>query len=105
MTFKLIANFLSRIFYGWRMIGLVSAIRVVGGGLHPFGFTVFFFSLSQDLRIWRGGNVTGVCALARAGRHRSAARRLSHRSLRPTADPRNGGFSCRRRLHPALLGE
>ena len=46
-------KFLSRIFYGWRMIGLVSAIRIVGGGLHQFGFTVFFLPISQDLGIGR----------------------------------------------------
>lgn len=44
---------LSRIFYGWRMIGLVSAIRIVGGGLHQFGFTVFFLPISHDLGISR----------------------------------------------------
>ena len=33
MTLQPIAQFLSHIFYGWRMVGLVSAIRVVGGGL------------------------------------------------------------------------
>ena len=35
------------------MVGLVSAIRVVGGGLHQFGFTVFFLPISQDLGISR----------------------------------------------------
>jgi MFS family permease len=45
--------FLSRIFYGWRMVGLVSAIRVVGGGLHQYGFTVFFLPISQDLGLSR----------------------------------------------------
>ena len=44
---------LSRAFYGWRMIGLVSAIRIVGGGLHQFGFTVFFLPISHDLGISR----------------------------------------------------
>ena len=44
---------LSRVFYGWRMIGLVSAIRIVGGGLHQFGFTVFFLPISHDLGISR----------------------------------------------------
>ena len=53
MTFKLISNFVSRIFYGWRMVGLVSAIRVVGGGLHQYGFTVFFLPISQDLGLSR----------------------------------------------------
>ena len=42
-----------RLFYGWRMIGLVSAIRVVGGGLHQYGFTVFFLPISQDLGLSR----------------------------------------------------
>lgn len=46
-------KFLSRIFYGWRMVGLVSLIRIVGGGLHQFGFTVFFLPISQDLGIGR----------------------------------------------------
>ena len=53
MNPNLLAHFLSRIFYGWRMIGLVSAIRIVGGGLHQFGFTVFFLPISQDLGISR----------------------------------------------------
>jgi sugar phosphate permease len=44
---------LSSIFYGWRMVGLVTAIRIVGGGLHQFGFTVFFLPISQDLGISR----------------------------------------------------
>ena len=35
------------------MVGLVSAIRIVGGGLHQFGFTVFFLPISQDLGISR----------------------------------------------------
>ena len=48
-----IGGSLSRIFYGWRMIGLVSAIRVVGGGLHQYGFTVFFLPISQDLGLSR----------------------------------------------------
>lgn len=47
------SSFFSRIFYGWHMVGLVSAIRIVGGGLHQFGFTVFFLPISQDLNISR----------------------------------------------------
>jgi MFS family permease len=53
MPFKAFLNSLSGIFYGWRMIGLVSAIRIVAGGLHQFGFTVFFLPISQDLGISR----------------------------------------------------
>ena len=42
-------------FYGWRMVGLVSAMRVLGGGLHNYGFTVFFLPISEDLGLnrWR----------------------------------------------------
>jgi MFS family permease len=50
MSFKVS---LPKVFYGWRMIGLVSAIRIVGGGLHQFGFTVFFLPISHDLGISR----------------------------------------------------
>jgi MFS family permease len=53
MSVKVLSRFYSRIFYGWRMVGLVSLIRVVGGGLHQFGFTVFFLPISQDLNISR----------------------------------------------------
>jgi hypothetical protein len=35
------------------MLGLVTIIRIVGGGLHQFGFTVFFLPISQDLGISR----------------------------------------------------
>jgi MFS family permease len=44
---------LTELFYGWRMVGLVSALRVLGGGLHNYGFTVFFLPLSQDLGLSR----------------------------------------------------
>src|SRR5918994_7443337 len=53
MNFQSFPDFFSRIFYGWRMIGLVSAIRVVGGGIHQFGFTVFFLPISQELGLSR----------------------------------------------------
>lgn len=43
----------TQLFYGWRMVGLVSALRVLGGGLHNYGFTVFFLPLSQDLGLSR----------------------------------------------------
>lgn len=44
---------LSGLFYGWRMVGAASALRVLGAGLHSFGFTVFFLPLSQDLNLSR----------------------------------------------------
>src|SRR6266478_8088826 len=53
MSSNPITRFLTHIFYGWRMVGLVSAIRIVGGGLHQYGFTVFFLPISQDLGLSR----------------------------------------------------
>ncbi|HKX50679.1 MAG TPA: MFS transporter [Candidatus Binatia bacterium] len=53
MSFNVFFNLLSDVYYGWRMVGLVSIIRIVGGGLHQFGFTVFFLPISQDLGISR----------------------------------------------------
>ena len=53
MSFAIFSSFFSGIFYGWRMVGLVTVIRIVGGGLHQFGFTVFFLPISQDLGISR----------------------------------------------------
>ncbi len=44
---------LSGLFYGWRMVGSASALRVLASGLHSFGFTVFFLPLSQDLNLSR----------------------------------------------------
>ncbi len=65
MIVSTIARPLQRIFYGWRMIGLVSAIRVVGGGLHQYGFTVFFLPISEDLGLSRAATSLAF-SLARA---------------------------------------
>jgi MFS family permease len=47
------------------MVGLVSAIRILGGGLHNYGFTVFFLPLSQDLGLSRAATSLAF-SLARA---------------------------------------
>ena len=44
---------LTGLFYGWRMVVASCALRVLGAGLHGFGFTVFFLPLSQDLNLNR----------------------------------------------------
>jgi MFS family permease len=41
------------LFYGWRMVAASCGLRVLGAGLHSFGFTVFFLPLSQDLNLNR----------------------------------------------------
>ena len=55
----------SNLYYGWRMIGLVSALRVLGGGLHQYGFTVFFLPVTQDLGLTRAATSLAF-SLARA---------------------------------------
>lgn len=47
------------------MVGLVSALRVLGGGLHNYGFTVFFLPISQDLGLTRA-ETSLAFSLARA---------------------------------------
>jgi len=55
----------SRLFYGWRMIAVGSALRILGGGLYHYGFTVFFLPISQDLGLTRAA-LSLVFSLARA---------------------------------------
>ncbi|MGB7946590.1 MAG: MFS transporter [Candidatus Binatia bacterium] len=47
------------------MIGLVSALRVLGGGLHNYGFTVFFLPVTQELGLTRASTSLAF-SLARA---------------------------------------
>jgi MFS family permease len=56
---------LSSLYYGWRMIGLVFALRILGGGLHNYGFTVFFLPVTQDLGLTRASTSLAF-SLARA---------------------------------------
>jgi MFS family permease len=44
---------LTGLFYGWRMVAASAAVRVLGAGLHSYGFTVFFLPLSQELNLSR----------------------------------------------------
>jgi MFS family permease len=62
---KSVRSSLSKIFYGWRMVGLVTAMRVLGGGLHNYGFTVFFLPISEDLGLNRA-QTSLAFSLARA---------------------------------------
>jgi sugar phosphate permease len=58
-------NKISGAFYGWRMVGVGSALRILGGGLYFYGFSVFFLPLSQDLGLSRAATSL-VFSLARA---------------------------------------
>lgn len=46
-------NKLSSLFYGWHMVGVSAAVRLLGAGLHSYGFTIFFLPLSQELNLSR----------------------------------------------------
>ncbi|MGH7834651.1 MAG: MFS transporter [Candidatus Binatia bacterium] len=41
------------IFYGWRMMAAAAVLRILGSGLHHYGFTIFFLPLSRDLELSR----------------------------------------------------
>jgi MFS family permease len=56
---------LKNIFYGWRMIAIGSAFRVVGGGLHMYGFTIFFLPLTEELKLTRAATSL-IFSLSRA---------------------------------------
>src|SRR6478672_7902782 len=56
---------LADLFYGWRMIAVGSALRILGGGIYFYGFSVFFLPLSQDLGLSRAATSL-VFSLARA---------------------------------------
>ena len=53
MNFPDLIKPISTFYYGWRMIGVVSSLRIFGGGLHQYGFTVFFLPVTQDLGLTR----------------------------------------------------
>ena len=55
----------AHLYYGWRMIAVGSAIRILGGGLHLYGFTVFFLPISHELGLSRAATSL-VFSLARA---------------------------------------
>src|SRR3990172_11916254 len=65
MSFKTLIRAPAQLFYGWRMVAVGSAIRILGGGLHLYGFTAFFLSLSQDLGLSRAATSL-IFSLARA---------------------------------------
>lgn len=63
--FTRIGGRLSDVYFGWRMVAVGSVLRVLGGGLYFYGFSVFFLPLSQDLGLSRA-STSLVFSLARA---------------------------------------
>ena len=64
MIEKLITR-LSGTFYGWWMVALGCSIRMLGGGFHLYGFTIFFLPITQELGLSRAAT-SAVFSLARA---------------------------------------
>ena len=65
MDIKTLLRIPARLYFGWRMIAVGSAIRILGGGLHLYGFAVFFLPISQELGLSRAATSL-VFSLARA---------------------------------------
>lgn len=53
------------LFYGWRMVAVGAVIRMLGGGFHLYGFTVFFLPITQELGLTRAATSLAF-SLARA---------------------------------------
>lgn len=53
------------LFYGWRMVAVGCAMRMLGGGFHLYGFTVFFLPITNELGLSRAATSL-VFSLARA---------------------------------------
>ncbi|MFH1485180.1 MAG: MFS transporter [Chloroflexota bacterium] len=54
-----------KVFYGWRVVAVCGVLNALGGGIHFYGFTVFFLPISQDLGISRAATSL-VFSLSRA---------------------------------------
>jgi len=56
---------LNGLFYGWRMVAAGCAMRMLGGGFHLYGFTIFFLPITNELGLSRAATSL-VFSLARA---------------------------------------
>jgi MFS family permease len=65
LMIKLITAQLAGLFYGWWMVAVGCGIRMLGGGFHLYGFTVFFLPITQELGLSRAATSL-VFSLARA---------------------------------------
>ena len=57
------------LFYGWRMVAIGCAMRILDGGFHLYGFTIFFLPITQELGLSRAATslvFSLVFSLARA---------------------------------------
>ena len=60
-----ISTQLRGMFYGWWMVAVGCGMRMLGGGFHLYGFTIFFLPITQELGLSRAATSL-VFSLARA---------------------------------------
>jgi MFS family permease len=60
-----ISTQLTGLFYGWWMVAVGCGMRMLGGGFHLYGFTIFFLPITQELGLSRAATSL-VFSLARA---------------------------------------
>jgi MFS family permease len=63
--FAKLTSRLDGMFYGWWMVVVGCSIRMLGGGFHLYGFTIFFLPITQELGLSRAAT-SAVFSLARA---------------------------------------
>jgi sugar phosphate permease len=63
--FAQLTSRLDGMFYGWWMVALGCSMRMLGGGFHLYGFTIFFLPITQKLGLSRAAT-SAVFSLARA---------------------------------------
>jgi len=63
--FAKLTSRLDGMFYGWWMVVVGCSMRMLGGGFHLYGFTIFFLPITQELGLSRAAT-SAVFSLARA---------------------------------------
>ena len=63
--FERLSNQARGAIYGWRMVAAGCAMRMLGGGFHLYGFTIFFLPITNELGLSRAATSL-VFSLARA---------------------------------------
>ena len=71
------------LFYGWRMVAVGCAIRMLGGGFHLYGFTNLFLTHHARVGIESGGHFSSLLIGPRRRSHRGSPSRLPDRSFGP----------------------
>ena len=79
--FDKLTSRLDGMFYGWWMVAVGCSMRMLGGGFHLYGFTIFFLPITQELGSARP-LLRRSSSLARAEAQSKGLSPLHDRSLR-----------------------